>query len=126
MKHIKLYEDFYNTEKIDIIRQEYLDSFNFYEPIAYDQNGNVEDDRVKDKKLVSLDDKTFSAINKLGFGRMFDFGIKYAFISKMDRNIAVWQYEDEWYKVDIVTSVYGREVYVCDQLEGLIKCLKAI
>ena len=119
MKHIKLYE-------------------NFYEPIN-NMNG---------KKLMSIDDKTISAIEALGFKHTKRRGtVDYITVykkewKKLDKlrgqktrfneryfketSIDVWQYEDEWYEVETWSKNSPEKKYQCDQLEGLIKCLKEI
>lgn len=47
-------------------------------------------------------------------------------ISTKNKNIYIWQYEDEWYEVEFYNIDNTYSSYWCDQIEGLIKCLKEI
>ena len=120
MKYIKLYEDFYKL-------------------IDDSQDGRYEFNISG--KIISIDDKTISEIRKIEDScakYSNDDGNEYVEIirpfkkhnrGKLNRIcqlIFIWQYEDEWYEVQSLNTDDTTTTYWCDQLEGLIKCLKEI
>lgn len=112
-----------------------------YKPIGKEPYNSIDI-----KKQISIDDRTFSAIDKLTQGtwgincnkkkEIHSDGTKlthaeiYKHIKQGKYTIKVRQHEDDWYIVSIFYESYSEdriiEIYKCDQLDGLIKCLKDI
>ena len=131
MKYIKLYEDFYKL-------------------IDFDQQMDHSWDEIRSEaKIVPIDDKTISEIHKIDDDCTKcsdEDGTEYIRIIKNELSnvntkktnecqiIHIRKFEDEWYNVqsaiyietDDDTKLDSLDTYWCDQLEGLIKCLKEI
>lgn len=111
-----------------------------YKPIGKEPYNSIDI-----KKQISIDDRTFSAIDKLCSSRGINCNKKkeihsdghklthaeiYKHIKQGKYTIKVRQHEDDWYIVSIFYESYSEdriiEIYKCDQIDGLIKCLKDI
>lgn len=127
MQYLKLYED-------------------FYKPII--SNCNSVDNAFPVEKIVSIDNKAISAVDKLGLEcikktaslipdlgnldyfthinqkKIFDYVVIYIKNDSDTDIIEIWQYEDEWFRVSTFNDSVGKvSYYRCDQIEGLIECL---
>lgn len=119
MIYIKKYENFYTVAEPDYLR--YGDEFSEY----------------PNRQITSVDNETIKAIDELEI----EFSVISAVISDLrttnkyikmenEKNVFyIYQYEDEWYQVEIIRKIYKDDqddniIYWCDQIEGLIKCIK--
>lgn len=102
LKYIKLFEDMNDDG---------------YEEISYSSS------RRGESIPPSQGDREFEILSKMGFIKLFSID-GYSLVSIFG-GIYIYKYDDEWYEV--VKIVDGYRVYKnyrCDQLDGLLNCLK--
>lgn len=129
MKHLKLYEsDFQDTSWSKITTEEapgMVNYFNFNKIVKFENSEWIRINSIF--SIEYLSDTYQPSIYKVFDVRIDDkkSEIKLFFYSqsKLRSRFAIYKFPDEWFfVVDIKNSCF----YKCDQLDGLINCLKSI
>ncbi len=145
MKHLKLFENFKNFfEEIDHVQ---------YNKYLFGEKWNDENDETIDvyaddyEFYLDLTDlsKYWVDFNQEEIGKINNIGYKFSlskYYSKYDRykevlktseshkekliDITIVKTQDEWFYVDCYIKDKNNKYYRCDQMDGLLECLKKI
>lgn len=119
MKHLKLYEsDFQDTSWSKITSEE---NFNFNKIVKFENSEWIKINNIF--SIEYLSDTYQSSIYKVFDVRIDDKKIEIQLFFYSRSRFSIYKFPDEWFFVaDTKSSCF----YKCDQLDGLINCLKSI